>query len=90
MYIVEFALKYTALPLTVQKKEKADAEAAYKKALTAMTSGNPATLEFTCDQVTDKQVAFAVSELASVQMYEKSGSSGASGRAPGFFALSND
>ncbi|NJM98541.1 MAG: hypothetical protein HC800_16495 [Phormidesmis sp. RL_2_1] len=90
MYIVEFTLKHTAMPLTVQKKEQAAAEAAYKAALDAIASGNPVTLEATCDKVTDKKVAIAVSELAAVQIYEKSGSAGASGRAPGFFALAGD
>ncbi|EDX85887.1 hypothetical protein S7335_3590 [Synechococcus sp. PCC 7335] len=90
MYIVELALKHTALPLTVQKQDKEGAEAAYKEVLSALSSGNPVTLELTCDKVTDKKVAIAVSELAAVQIYEKSGSSGASGRAPGFFALAGE
>lgn len=90
MYIVELALKHTALPLTVQKQDKEAAEAAYKEVLSALTSGDPVTLELTCDKVTDKKIAIAVSELAAVQVYEKSGSAGASGRAPGFFALAGE
>lgn len=90
MYIVEFALKHTAMPLTVQKKDKEAAEATYHSALEAIASGNPVTLEATCDKVTDKKVAIAVSELAAVQIYEKSGSAGTGGRAPGFFALASD
>lgn len=90
MYIVELALKHTALPLTVQKQDKEAAEAAYKEVLSALSSGDPVTLELTCDKVTDKKVAIAVSELAAVQIYEKSGSAGASGRAPGFFALASE
>ena len=90
MYIVELALKHTALPLTVQKQNKEAAEAAYKEVSSALSSGNPVTLELTCDKVTDKKIAIAVSELAAVQIYEKSGSAGASGRAPGFFALAGE
>lgn len=90
MYIVEFALKHTPMPLTVQKEKKESAEAAYKEALSAMASGNPVTLEVTCDKVTDKKVAIAVSELAAVQMYDKEGQSGAAGRTPGFFALAGE
>ncbi|MBE9063020.1 hypothetical protein [cf. Phormidesmis sp. LEGE 11477] len=90
MYIVELALKHTALPLTVQKQDKEAAEAAYKEVLSALSSGDPVTLELTCDKVTDKKIAIAVSELAAVQIYEKSGSAGASGRAPGFFALAGE
>ncbi len=91
MYIVEFALKHSAMTLTVQKKDKESAEAVYQEALGAIASGNPVTLEATCDKVTDKKLAIAVSELAAVQVYEKSGAGGAGGgRAPGFFALAGD
>jgi len=90
MYIVELALKHTALPLTVQKQDKEAAETAYQEVLSALSSGDPVTLELTCDKVTDKKIAIAVSELAAVQIYEKSGSAGASGRAPGFFALAGE
>ncbi|MGB7087221.1 MAG: hypothetical protein WBD47_16795 [Phormidesmis sp.] len=90
MYIVEFFLKHTAMPLTVQKKDKEAAEASYQVALDAIASGKPVTIEASCDKVTDKKVAIAASELAAVQIYEKSGSAGAAGRAPGFFALAGD
>ncbi|MGD1897759.1 MAG: hypothetical protein ACFB16_12505 [Phormidesmis sp.] len=87
MYIVELALKHTAMPLTVQKKDKEAADATYEEVRSAISSGNPVMIEVACDKVTDKKIAIAVSELAAVQVYEKSGSAGASGRAPGFFAL---
>lgn len=90
MYIVEFALKHTAMPLTVQKEEKEAAEAVYKEVMDAIASGNPVMIEATCDKVTDKKVSVAVSELAAVQMYDKSGASGAAGRTPGFFALAGE
>ncbi|KPQ33132.1 MAG: hypothetical protein HLUCCA11_19645 [Phormidesmis priestleyi Ana] len=90
MYIVEFTLKYTAMPLTVQKEDKEAAEALYKKALDAISSGNPAILEAGCDKVTDKKIAMTVSELIAVQIYDKEGKGGAAGRAPGFFALAGD
>ena len=91
MYIVELALKHTAMPLTVQKNDQEAAEAAYKEVRSAMSSGDPVMIELTCDKVTDKKVAIAVSELAAVQIYEKSGAGGAGGgRAPGFFALANN
>jgi predicted kinase len=90
MYIVEFTLKHTAMPLTVQKKDKEAAEAAYKEAMDAIASGKSVILEATCDKVTDKKLALAVSELAAVQIYEKSGTTGSGGRAPGFFALAGE
>lgn len=90
MYIVEFALKQTGMPLMVQKKEKDEAESLYKQATEAITSGSPIVLEAACDKVTDKKLTIAVSQLVAVQMYEKTGSAGAGGRAPGFFALAEE
>jgi len=90
MYIVEFTLKHTAMPLTVQKEEKDAAEAVYKEVMDAIASGNPVMIEATCDKVSDKKVAVAVSELAAVQMYDKSGMAGTAGRTPGFFALAGE
>ena len=87
MYIVELALKNSPMPLSVQKEDKDAADAAYDKALDAIKSGNPVMLELSCDKMTDKKIAVAVSELAAVQVYEKSGSSGTGGRSPGFFSL---
>lgn len=90
MYIVEFALKQTGMPLMVQKKEKDEAESLYKQASEAITSGEPIVLEATCDKVTDKKLTIAVSQLVAVQMYEKTGGAGGGGRAPGFFALAEE
>ena len=87
MYIVELTLKHTALPMTVQKKEEADATAAYNSALEALKTGDPVILELTCEKQEGKRVSVLVSELAAVQVYEKSGSASSSGRSPGFFAL---
>ncbi len=78
------------MPLTVQKEDKEGAEATYQQALDAMKNGSPAMLELTCDKMMDKKVAVFVSDLAAVQIYEKSGSSGTGGRSPGFFSLAND
>ncbi|MEL6138980.1 MAG: hypothetical protein AAFR42_16425 [Cyanobacteria bacterium J06628_6] len=87
MYIVELTLKHTALPMTVQKKSEQDATDAYNSVLDALKTGNPVILELTCEKQEGKRVSVLVSELAAVQMYEKSGSASSSGRSPGFFAL---
>ena len=87
MYIVELTLKHTALPMTVQKKSEEDATAAYNSALEALKTGNPVILELTCEKQEGKRVSVLVSELAAVQVYEKSGSASSSGRSPGFFAV---
>jgi hypothetical protein len=87
MYIVELTLKHTALPLTVQKKTVEAAEESYQTIMTALKEGRPGMLELTCEQQEGKKVAVMVSELAAVQIYEKSSSTSSSGKAPGFFAL---
>ncbi|MBE9078591.1 hypothetical protein IQ241_15025 [Romeria aff. gracilis LEGE 07310] len=87
MYILELTLKHTALPLSIQKQTAEAAEAAYGEISKALNSGSPVMVELTCDKQPDKKLAVLVSELAAVQVYEKSGSTTASGKAPGFFAL---
>lgn len=87
MYIVELALKNSPMPLSVQKEDKDAADAAYNQALDAIKSGNEVMIELSCDKMTDKKIAVSVSDLAAVQVYEKSGSGGAGGRSPGFFSL---
>lgn len=87
MYIVELTLKHTALPLSVHKKTVEAAEAAYQTVMTGIKSGQPITLELTCEKQEEKKIAVMVSEVAAVQIYEKSGSASSSGKAPGFFAM---
>jgi hypothetical protein len=90
MFTIELTLKHTAMPLSVQKKEQIDAEALYSSVAEALRSGSGQLLELTCDQQPHKHVSILGSEVAAVQMFEKSGTATASGRPPGFFALSSD
>jgi hypothetical protein len=83
MYIIEVSLKYTPMPLSVQRKSSEDAEAVYAKVVEAMRSSNPKILELTCEHQADKKVSIVSAEIASVQVYEKSGSAMTSKR-PGF------
>lgn len=87
MFTVELTLKHTALPLSIQKKSQEEAEAAYQTAVDALRTGSSAFIELTCDQQPHKRITVLASELAAVQMFEKSGTATASGRPPGFFAL---
>lgn len=87
MFTVELTLKHTALPLSIQKKSQEEAEAAYQTAVEALRSGNSGLIELTCDQQPHKRISVLASELAAVQIFEKSGTATASGRPPGFFAL---
>lgn len=87
MHTLELNLKHSPLPLMVQKETLEAAQADYQKVLEALKGGNTVVLELTCDQVTDKHISLLVSEIAAVQLYEKSGTTSASGRPPGFFSL---
>ncbi|MBE9137299.1 hypothetical protein IQ254_08775 [Nodosilinea sp. LEGE 07088] len=90
MFTIELTLKHTAMPLSVQKKEQSDAEATYNSVVEAIRSGSSQLVDLTCDQQPNKRVSVLGSELAAVQIFEKSGTATASGRPPGFFALSSD
>ncbi len=90
MFTVELILKNTALPLSVQKKEVGDAEKLYAAVAEAIRGGSSELFELTCDQQPHKKINILASELAAVQMFEKTSTATASGRPPGFFALSSE
>jgi hypothetical protein len=87
MFIIDIALKNTPSMVSVQRKTAEDAEQVYQQVLEAIRSGHTAALELTCEKQTDKKLAVLVSEISAVQVSEKSGIGSASGRPPGFFAL---
>jgi hypothetical protein len=86
MYILEITLKGTPAGLMVQKKEEADATAAYQQVLAAMRSAaTEQLLELTCDHQSGKKVSVFNTAICAVQVYEKN-AGGTSGRTPGFFS----
>lgn len=87
MHTLELNLKQSPLPLVIQKQSLEEAQADYQRVTDALNTGNVTVLELTCDQVPDKRVSLLVSEIAAVQIYEKSGTTSASGKPPGFFSL---
>lgn len=87
MFTIELALKQTAVPLSVQKKSQEDAESAYQSIVETLKGGNTVLIQLDCDQQPHKHVSALASEVAAVQMYEKTSTATASGRPPGFFAL---
>lgn len=90
MFTVELALKHVALPLSIQKKAQEDAEAAYQSTVKALGTNKPELIELTCDQQPNKKITVLSSELAAVQMFEKTSTATASGRPPGFFGMSSE
>ncbi|MFL0738834.1 MAG: hypothetical protein AB8A49_09135 [Prochlorococcus sp.] len=83
MYVIELALKLNPLPVSVQRKELADAEAIYQQVRQCLQKGQPQLLELSCEKVEDKKVTVLASEVIGVQFYEKTAATGGSKR-PGF------
>jgi hypothetical protein len=81
MHIIEVSLKFTPMPMSVQRKSLEDAQALYRHVIEAMRSSQ--VLELTCEHQPEKMLALQSQEIAAVQMYEKSGSA-TSGKRPGF------
>lgn len=86
MFSIDLTLKYTPIPVSVQRKEQADAEALYQKIITAMGSASPELIELTCEKQTDKKVAVLSDSITAVIISQKDGAA-ATGKVPGFFSL---
>ena len=82
MYCIELTIKFSPMPLVVQRKEHGDAQRLYSEVVDAIQKGNQRLLELTCEKVEDKKITVLVSEITAVQIYEKT-STGTSKR-PGF------
>ena len=84
VFIVEIALKLSPLPLSVQRKELPGALDLLERLKQAMASDNDRTIvELSCEKSEGKRVLVIGSEIASVQVYEKS-SVGSGSKRPGF------
>ena len=83
MYVVELSIRLSPMPVAVQRKEQAAAEALYAEVKQAMENGHPRLLELSCEKEESKKVTLLSSEVVAVQTYEKSASGGGSKR-PGF------
>jgi hypothetical protein len=83
VYVIELALRMSPVPISVQRKEQADAESLYQQIRQALEQGQPRMLELTCEKMEDKKVTMLISEVLAVQLYEKTAGAGGSKR-PGF------
>ncbi len=87
MFIIDVSLKSAPVTLTVQRKTEADANGLYQTLVDGMRAGNQGLVELTCEHQPGKKVSVLCSEIAAVQVYEKSSTATSSGRPPGFFAI---
>ena len=83
MYCIELTIKFSPVPLLVQRKEHSDAEILYNQISDSIQKGAPKLIEINCEKVEDKKIAVLVSEILAVQIYEKTSAS-AGGKRPGF------
>jgi hypothetical protein len=83
MFSIDLILKYSPIPVSVQRKELDDAKAVYHGVLEAMKKVTPEMVRMTCEKQTDKEVAVFSDQISAVVISQKSAT--ASGRTPGFF-----
>jgi hypothetical protein len=86
MYTIDLTLKYTPIPVSVQRKEATDADTLYQKITAAMRSPTPELIELTCEKQPDKKVAVLSDQISAVIVSQKD-SAAATGRVPGFLSL---
>lgn len=86
MFSIDLTLKYSPIPITVQRKEAEDAQTVYQDILNALKSPTPEWLELTCEKDPEKKVAVFSDQVSAVILSQKDGS--AAGRPAGFFMQS--
>jgi hypothetical protein len=86
MISIDVTLKYSPIPISVQRKEQEAAEALYQQITGAMQSPTPQLIELTCEKQTEKKVAVLSDQISAVVLSQKDGIANA-GKAPGFFSL---
>jgi hypothetical protein len=57
VYVVELSLKLSPMPVSVQRKELADAQALYSQIMAVLESGHPRVLELSCEKAEEKRVS---------------------------------
>ncbi len=83
MFSIDLTLKYSPIPITVQRKESADAQKVYEEVMNALKSATPQLVELTCEKDSEKKVAVFSDQISAVILSQKDGSP--AGRPAGFF-----
>jgi len=82
MFSIDLTLKYSPVPITVQRKESDAAQSVYQDVLKALQAKTPQLVELTCEKDPEKKVAVFSDQISAVIISQKDGAS--TGR-PGFF-----
>ncbi|AFZ44231.1 hypothetical protein PCC7418_2068 [Halothece sp. PCC 7418] len=83
MFSIDLTLKYSPIPITVQRKESEDAQKVYQDVLNALKADTPQLVELTCEKDPEKKVAVFSDQVSAVILSQKDGSP--AGRPAGFF-----
>ena len=84
MYTLELSLRYSPLPISIQKKEYDEVSKIFQEVKNAMINNSSSTLiELQCEKINSKSLAVLSNEIIAVQIYEKSAIAGGTKR-PGF------
>ncbi len=86
MISIDITLKYSPIPISVQRKDQESADALYKTIIQGMKSSTPQLIELTCDKQTEKKVAILSDQISAVIVSQKDGAT-AAGKQAGFFTL---
>jgi len=86
MFSIDLTLKYSPIPITVQRKESDDAQSVYQEVMNALKSATPQLVELTCEKDPEKKVAVFSDQISAVILSQKDGSP--AGRPAGFFMQS--
>jgi hypothetical protein len=86
MFSIDLTLKYSPIPITVQRKEAEDAQKVYEAVMNALKATTPQLVELTCEKDPEKKVAVFSDQISAVILSQKDGSP--AGRPAGFFMQS--
>ncbi|AFZ48563.1 hypothetical protein Cyast_2620 [Cyanobacterium stanieri PCC 7202] len=89
MFTIDLLVRYIPMPISVQKKEEAEAQALYQEILTKIKSSTPEIIELTCDKQEDKKIAILSDQITGVIISQKDGAA-TGAKTPGFFAALAD
>lgn len=88
MFSIDVILKYSPIPVSVQRKDKEAAQGVYEQVKSVISAEPAQLLELTCDKQPDKTIAVLSDQISAVVISQKTAT--ASGRTPGFLVTSGD
>lgn len=89
MFTIDLILKYTAMPVSVQRKNASDAETVYQQVVTAMKTKPSELIELTCEKQPEKKITIMSDQISAVIVSQKAGGAG-TGKPAGFIALNSE